>query len=730
MKPVFVSARPVFRPRSASLRRAAVLFLLPLLQSCALLHPPPAPAPAEALPQPMVPFAEDPRVELLWDTWGVPHIFADDAAAMFYAAGWAQMHSHGDLLLRLYGQARGRAAEYWGERFVDSDVWVRTNGIPERAQRWAGTLSPHMRAYLDAFVAGANAYADQNPSALGAQWRAALPLRTTDVLAHQQRVLNYTFIANPAMAAGVARQWQAQPGSNAWAVSPARSATGNALLLINPHLPWSDLFTWYEMHMVTPEVNAYGATLVGFPLISVGFNEHLGWAHTVNTIDSADIYELTSLGDAYVFDGAVHPFEQEDQILLVHMPDGSMAERPLTIRRSVHGPVIAERAGRALALRVAGLETAGLAEQYWDMLRSSNRSQFEAALSRMQLPMFTVIYADRDGDIMHVFNGAVPVRPRGDWAYWQGIVPGDSSATLWTETHHYYGLPRVLNPYSGWLQNANDPPWTTTIPFAIDPAFFPAYMAPQRPMSFRAQRSARMLAESPRLTLDRMIELKHSTRMGAADHLVQDVVAAARVVGSSAAREAAALLERWDRTADAQSRGAVLFAEYYRMLQRQRWTGGSLFEVPWSPRAPLATPDGLADPRAAVQVLERAAEHVRATWGALDVPWGDVYRLRRDDVDLPANGGGGDLGIFRVVDFEPSRDDSTRFVATGGDSFVAAVEFSRPVRARVLTVYGNASQPGSPFRTSQLELFAGKRLREAWLTREDVLANLLLREAF
>jgi acyl-homoserine-lactone acylase len=720
-------------PRLAHLLRLALaLALLPSVQACALLQrpAPSAPVATDSALASLPAVVEDPRVELLWDSWGVPHIFAEDPAALFYAKGWAQMHSHGNLLLRLYGQSRGRAAEYWGAAFADSDRWVRTNGIPERAERWMDALSPHMRSYLDAFIAGANAYAQQYADAIGAEWRAALPLETTDILAHQQRVLNFTFMSSPGMANQVSRQWLAQPGSNAWAVSPARSASGNALLLLNPHLPWSDLFTFYEMHMVTPEANAYGATLVGFPLITMGFNEHLGWTHTVNTIDAADIYELTTLGDAYVLDGVARDFEVEHQALLVRQPDGAMEEETLTIRRSVHGPVIAEREGRALALRVAGLETAGLAEQYWDMIRSTNRAQFEAALSRLQMPMFTVMYADRHGDIMHVFNGQVPVRPHGDWSYWQGIVPGDTSATLWTGTHQYHGLPRVLNPVSGWLQNANDPPWTTTIPLALEPAFFPAYMAPRLPMSFRAQRSSRMLAETPRMTLDRMIELKHSTRMEAADHLVQDVVAAARTVGDATAREAADVLEGWDRKADAPSRGAVLFAAYYRELQRQRWPGGSLFELPWSPRAPLSTPDGLADPRTAVAVLSRVAHQVRETYGALDVPWGDVYRLRRDGVDLPANGGGGELGIFRVVNFEPIREDTTRFFASGGDSFVAAVEFSQPIRARVLTVYGNASQPGSPFRTSQLELFAEKRMRNVWLTRAEVLQNLSHREAF
>jgi acyl-homoserine-lactone acylase len=721
--------------KRSALPRLPALLLLWLLTACSVLEPylqrtpPPPPAP-EPVAEPVQLSAEEARVEVLWDSYGVPHIFGKDAAAVFYAFGWAQMRSHADLLLRLYGQARGRAAEYWGERFVESDEWILVNGVPARAERWLESQSPHMRAYLESFVAGINAFAEQNPDEVGEQWKAVLPVHASDVLAHQQRVLHFTFMASPLMVGAANRQWQPAAGSNGWAIAPARSASGNALLLANPHLPWGDLYTFYEAHLVGPGLDAYGAALVGFPLPIIAFNGDLGWTHTVNTIDNADIYELTLADDGYLFDGVVRGFEVEQVTLRVRQADGSLAERPLTIRRSIHGPVISERDGRALALRVAGLDAHGLADQYWDMLRSQDLAQFEAALSRLHLTMLTVLYADRAGNILHVFNGAVPVRSRGDWAYWQGIVPGDSAATLWTRTHPYFALPRVLNPRSGWLQNANDPPWTTTIPFPLDPAFYPAYIAPQQPMAFRPQRSARMLTETQRMTFDQMVTLKHSTRMHAADHLVQDVVAAARSVGDADARAAADVLERWDRNADADSRGAVLFEAFYRSLQRQRWPDGSPFEVQWTPRAPLTTPDGLADPRLAVSILSRTAQEVRARHGALDVPWGDVYRLRRDTLDLPANGGPGALGVFRVVDFEPLPGDSLRAVAGNGDTFVAAVEFSQPVRARALLTYGNASQPGSPHRTDQLPLFASKRLREVWLTREDVMQNLSLREAF
>jgi acyl-homoserine-lactone acylase len=216
----------------------------------------------------------------------------------------------------------------------------------------------------------------------------------------------------------------------------------------------------------------------------------------------------------------------------------------------------------------------------------------------------------------------------------------------------------------------------------------------------------------------------------AADHLVTDVVAAARALQNPAAMEAAAVLERWDRHADADSRGAVLFAHFYRAMARHRWPAGSMFQVPWTPTAPLATPDGLADPRRAAEILAESAGRVRATYGSLDVPWGEVHRLRRDGLDLPAHGGGGDLGIFRVVDFDPVPGDSARLVATGGDSFLAVVELGNPVRARVLTVYGNSSQPGSPHRTDQLGLYAAKQMRPVRFTRDEVIPHVVRRDTF
>ncbi len=164
----------------------------------------------------------------------------------------------------------------------------------------------------------------------------------------------------------------------------------------------------------------------------------------------------------------------------------------------------------------------------------------------------------------------------------------------------------------------------------------------------------------------------------------------------------------------------MLFAEWVETV------GDEMFGTPWQEHSPLTTPKGLANPAAAVAALEMAARKITDRFGALDVPWGEVYRLRYGGHDLPANGGHSRLGVLRVLEFAPEKDG--RFRAVVGDSFIALVEFSEPVRAVALLSYGNATQPDSPHRGDQLPLFARKELRQVWRTRKEVEAHLELRE--
>src|SRR5580693_8996446 len=109
----------------------------------------------------------DGNTEILCARYGVPHIFAASREEMFHAHGWAQMRNQASLLLRLYGESRGRAAEYWGPSNLELDRWVQLNGVPERAKEWYAAQDPTFRGYLDAFARGINDFAKANPQAIG-----------------------------------------------------------------------------------------------------------------------------------------------------------------------------------------------------------------------------------------------------------------------------------------------------------------------------------------------------------------------------------------------------------------------------------------------------------------------------------------------------------------------------------------------------------------------------------
>ncbi|MGB7440609.1 MAG: penicillin acylase family protein [Coleofasciculaceae cyanobacterium] len=666
-----------------------------------------------------LPVTSQNQTEILWDSWGVPHIYSQDAEGLFKAFGWAQSASHGNLVLRLYGQARGQAAEYWGEKYLDSDRYVRKMGIPARAKQWYEAQTAPVQNYLDAFAAGINAYAQENADQIDDQLKVVLPVNGVDVLAHAQRVIHFHFVFNPQRLASGNNN--PNPGSNAWAIGPNRSASGNAMLLANPHLPWSDLYLWYEAQLTAPGIDTYGAALVGMPILAIAFNDNLGWTVTVNTFDGADIYELELVDDGYRWDNQVLPLTKESQTILVKQADGSLQQEQLEILSSVHGPIISQTGNKAQALRVVGLNKPQLVGQFWQMAQAKNLSQFEEALKSLELPMFNFIYADRDGQIFYLFNGQVPIRSQGDWQYWQGVVPGNTSQTLWTKYHPYQDLPRLLNPPSGWLQNTNDPPWTTTFPTVLKSQDYPPYLAPpslgETGKYFRPQRSISMLKENEQISFEEMIDYKFSSHLELAERLLEQLVAAARQLGNELALQAADVLENWDRQANTDSRGAVLFAS---------WAGtmppADLFATPWQEKSPLTTPSGLANKALAVRVLEDTAARMMLVYGTLDVPWGEAVRLRYGQENLPAAGAPGQLGSFRVLYLAPASQG--RFRTFGGDSYIEAIEFSRPVKAKVLNVYGNATQPGSSHIGDQLPLYARSQLRPVWRTRQEILAHL------
>jgi acyl-homoserine-lactone acylase len=683
------------------------------------------------------PAAAGPKLsaEVLWDHYGVPHVYAKTEADMFYGFGWAQVKSHGDVLLKLYAEGRGRAAEYFGPSEFESDRWMAINDVPGRAKIWLAAQTPQFRADLEAFAAGMNAYAQAHPEALSEEARRVLPITGADVVGYAHRLFQYVYIAPQAVAKrlppdAVGAPGAARPdnGSNGWAIGPSRSAGGHTMMLMNPHLPWATGWsTYYEAQLTAPGISLYGATQIGLPVLRFVFSDQLGITNTVDHTNGVTFYKITPATGGYLFDGKVRPFETREASLKVRRPDGGFDTRTFEIRSTVQGPIVGERDGAPIAMRVAGLDRPHALEEYWKMETAPNFAAYQAALSMMQVPTFNIIYGDKDGHIEYLFNGLVPRHDFGDLKYWTSTVPGDTSKTLWNDYLTYAELPKVIDPPGGVVQNSNDPPWDTGFPTIVDPAPYKAYISPNA-LEVRMERGLQLLSEPQKISFEELVQKRWSTHALVADRLLPDLNAAVQASGDDLAKQAMAVLEAWDRTTDADSRGSLLFTLWVDKMKRPDGVTNAGWRIPFDIHHPMTTPSGLADPAAALAALDDAAKELIALKGSLDAPWSSEMRLIWGGKNLPSSGASGRYGDINVIDYGPLKDGVR--AAEFGASFVAVVDFASPTRAKVLMSYGESSAPGSPHMGDQIPLLSAKQMRDAWRTRAEVEANLESRDVF
>ena len=717
--------------------------------------------------------------EILWDKFGVPHVFAKSTPDMFYLFGYAETEAHGDLLLHVLGGSRGRGAEYFGpgvdEANLKTDRWIWTNEVPARSVKWLAVQTPEFRSYLDAFAAGINAYAAAHPEALAPEVKQVLPITALDLIEHEQHFYNFEFTANrmlvnpprAARAAVVApthgdlsamngaqevaedgfgnTEMDLADGSNGWAIGPSHSTTGKAMMLLNPHLAWGGEQTYFEIHLNAPGVNLYGATQIGVPALRFMFSDYVAMTNTVNTSNGHLLYRITEAEGGYKFDGKVLPYEKASYPIRILQKDGSYTTENVEVLKTVHGPIIRRDDGAPIALLTTGLDKPFMLEQVWKMNTAHNFSEFETQLKREQIPTYNIMYADRDGHIEYLFNAPVPKRSEGDWEFWNKPVPGDTSRLLAKGSLGYDELPKVIDPPSGYVQNSNEPPWDAAWPTMIDPAKYPAYISTAWPY-FRSDRGLRMLSEDPKISFEMLLQKKLSTRAEAADRLLPDLLAAVDQYGTPRAKEAAAILKAWDRSAETDSKGTLLFWNWANRFGMPAAGPAAVrnYAVPYALDKPLTTPAGIKDPKAAAMMLDAAADATAKDFGKLDKPWGEYLHLQingqsagaasgprgpaLNGIDLPGNGGPGAIGIFRVVTSGPIKDGFTTPVH--GDGFTIAMEFAQPIRAKTLVSYGECSQPGCKFHTDELGLFAKKQWRDIWRTRAEIEANLDKKEAF
>ncbi|MGE0440254.1 MAG: penicillin acylase family protein [Gemmatimonadales bacterium] len=659
--------------------------------------------------------------EIIRTEHGVPHVYAANFREAGYGLAWVQMEDYGPRVADGLVVGRGGLGRLYGRDSMETDFTRRAvHGFA--AERWL-TLKVRTREVYQGFAEGVNEYVRRHPD----RFPVGTPTDFTgwDVLARE--------IGTPAIGAArwlVARETgQRAPtprndvdvdgpddGSNAWALAPSRTRSRHAILLRNPHLDWGA--GYYEAHVVVPgQLDFYGDYRIGGPFgVIGGFNRDLGWATTNNSVDNDEVYRVRvapGTVDAILLDGRPVPLTRRAITVDYRAGDGWSTETR-EVWDSPIGPVVERTDSVVYILRDAAAGEPRGGEQFLAMMMAGSYDEWRAALAMQARSSSNLTYADRAGNVFYIWNGTLPSLPHpptGDTA----STPVARTDEVWSQLVPLDSMPQVRNPPGGYVQNENSSPHFTNLNAVLDPASLPPN-AEAPSLSLRSQLSLELIGKpGPRLSLEDVIRLKHSYRMLLADRVKADLLAAAAATPSGSSAEGAEILRAWDNTAAPEARGAVLFEMWWRLYAARL---AEPFAVPWSFAEPTTTPRGLADPARAAAALAQAVDSVRRRFGAADVPWGEVHRVRFGSVDAPVGGCHGNLGCFRVLWFRDEPDG--KWAVQGGDGWILAVEFGPVPRAYSVLAYGESNDPAARWHDDQAAMFARGELKPVAYTRADV----------
>ncbi|MEO1405647.1 MAG: penicillin acylase family protein, partial [Pseudomonadota bacterium] len=611
---------------------------------------------------------------------------------------------------------------YRGAGAAPTDYIVSLFGVWDLvAARYETDVPPEVKATAEAYADALNLYAIENPDKV---WPGLTPFKAEDVVAgfvfrtpffynldNQLLALfgdeyDQEIALDPAAgreAWHVAPRTMAERGSNAFAVAPSRSDDAVTRLIINSHQPMTGPVAWYETHLVSEDgLNITGGVFPGSPIVLHGFNDYLGWANTVSDPDLADVYVLDRNPDnelQYRLDGEWVDFDVSQAPIKVKLFGPFAFKTKRRVLRSAHGPVVEADHG-TYALRYAGMGEIRQLEQYMRLNTATNLEEFDDAMSMLALPSINYIYADRDGNVGLIHNGQYP--NRDDAWDWSNELPGDRSDLIWDGYRPWSDVPKLINPQSGLIFNANNQPYDATDgPDNLRPEDFPQSMGLQTDQTNRSLRIMELTDGETPISRDGLLAIKFDSayaRKSIADDVIRSVLAE-DWSDEPELLEAAEHLAAWGYHTDMESRHAALGALTVLRHVTARFTR----ETPPSP----------------TDAFRETIEYLKEHHGRIDPEWGDVNRLVRGDVSLPISGGS---DILRAIYPAEIRDDG-ELHASAGDTWIAFVEWDEEGNqsAEVIHQFGSATlDASSPHYADQAPLFAEEGWRKALTRREDV----------
>jgi acyl-homoserine-lactone acylase len=651
-------------------------------------------------PTPDAKVAHDARIRR--DSFGVPHIDGKTDADVAYGLAYAEAEDDFHTMEELLAAIRGRSAAISGAEGAKTDyVGALIDARGTAAAKYT-TLSPATRALVEAYAAGLNRYVETHSSEVRL-WN-LFPVNGHDIVAGFALRSPFFFGLDRTLAALSADKLpprDASPaserGSNAFAVTAARSTDNVTRLISNSHQPWTGGVSWYEAVVHSGEGWDFaGALFPGAPFVLLGHNKTLGWTNTVNRADLIDTYRLVLDADGthYRYDGQWLPLETHRVWLRVRFGPFVLPIAKM-IARSRQGPVITNKLG-SFAVRYTGFGDIRQVEQYYRLNKAHDFTEWRAAMAMQAVPATNFVYADASGHVAMIYNALFPHRAPGfDWL---GVLPGDTSRDVWTSYEPVAADPAVVDPKSGWVANSNNTPFVATgAGDNLDPSSFKPEQGIETYMTNRAYRFRDRFAALGTAKISRadLLAIKfdtgYSRQSWAGTWLAR--VLAVDAKGNKDAAAAQALLRTWGWTLDGTNRADALAVSVLMAGAGQGYRGDPL-------------------PDAAAKLTEVVA-FMLAHYHRLDPPLTDIQRIVRGTTDVGVTGGPDALRAL----YSHTDDKTGKRVGYNGDSFIMLVEWDKAgaVHSESIQPFGSAiERPGSRHYSDQSALFAAGTFKPVW----------------
>ncbi len=688
------------------------------------------------------------RVTVVRDNWGVPHIYGKTDADAVFGLMYSQCEENfkGVELNYLYQLGKQAQAGLKGSLYTDIQLQLIADSTDAIREYKASPL--WFKKLMNAFADGINYYLykhpEQKPLVL-TQFEPWYALMFTDgsvaatstggiTLAETERFYSDNATLKTSALYQQKPDLQAQVferdmGSNGFAISPSKSASGHAMLYINPHVPF---YFRSEVQMVSDEgLNVYGAVTWGQFFVYQGFNQHCGWMHTSSNADVADLYaEKVSQANGrwmYEYNGRLKPVTTRKLVLYERQGD-DVKQVIKTGYYTHHGPVMGSRNGRWLALRHNNRSYKALLES-WLITRANTFGQYKKAMELLSNTTNNTVYADDKGNTAFWYGNFMPRRnARLDWTQ---PVDGSTTKTEWQGLHPLNEIVQVINPASGWIQNCNATPFAAAGSSSPKSTAYPAYMSPDG-QNYRGVRAVQLFSSPGKLTLQNLTGKGYDHYLAAFDVLLPPLLSAYSQAPDSLRNNlqvAIDTLRRWDRRSSVTSVATTLATEYativFSNLPRPASVEAGTYQTERVERLLAA-----ASAQQQLNWLNTAISQLQQKYGNWQVPLGDVNRYQRladgkfDDnqPSLPAGAVASTFG--QLPSFVSRTQNTVKRYGYSGNSFIAAVEFGPKVKAKSIITGGQSFNPASSNFNSQAKGYLNGSFKDVLFYKQDVMKHI------